>query len=85
MTDIEVPFGDNNKDNAILLLAAADDLGLDQSVVRTKLGAFVVPEEVAEKAFGKAKVAEATEEKAPAKKTTAKKTTAKKTAAAKKK
>jgi hypothetical protein len=40
-----------HSDNAILLLAAAEELGLDASVVRTSTtGGFDVPKEVAEKA-----------------------------------
>lgn len=80
MSDVEIPFGENNRDTAVLLLAAADDLGLDRSVVRTKNGAFVVPEEVNEQAFGKPEPAK----KAPAKKAATKKTAAKKAPAKKK-
>jgi hypothetical protein len=50
---VEVPFDDNNADNATLLLAAAEDLGLDPSVVQTTEGAFLVPQEVHDEAFGK--------------------------------
>lgn len=82
MSDVEIPFGENNRDTAVLLLAAADDLGLDRSVVRTKNGAFVVPEEVNEQAFGKQKTEPA--KKAPAKKAATKKTAAKKAPAKKK-
>lgn len=94
---VEIPFGDNARDTAVLLLAAAEDLDLDRSVVATKTGAFVVPKKVAKKAKVKGEeVDEAevvdtnaapAEEPAPepeAKKAPAKKTTAKKTAAAKK-
>ena len=63
--DVMVPYDANNTDNAVLLLAAAEDLGLDQGVVRTTDMGFVVPEEVHEKAFPPAKKA--------AKKTTARK------------
>jgi phage protein D len=88
MTDIEIPFGDNNKDNAVLLLAAAQELELEASVVRTTYSAFIVPEEVAKKAKVKGEEvdeadvvdtnAEVSEpEKAPAKKAAAKKSTAK--------
>ena len=66
---VEVPFGDNASDQATLLLAAAEDLGLDPSTVGTREGAFVVPQEVHDKAFGKPE---------PAKKTAAKKTATKK-------
>jgi hypothetical protein len=48
---VEVPFGDNPSDQAVLLLAAAEDLGLDADVVRTAEGAFVVSQEVHDKAF----------------------------------
>lgn len=96
---VEVPFGDNAKETAVLLLAAAEELDLDRSVVATKTGAFVVPKKVAKKAKVKgdeveeAEVvdtnAKATEEapapEAEAKEAPAKKTAAKKTAAAKKK
>lgn len=71
VTDVEVLFDENTSDKAVLLLAAAEELGLGQRVVRTTAGAFIVPEEVRDAAF-------ATEKKAPAKKTTAKKTAAKK-------
>lgn len=66
---VEVPFGDNPSETATLLLAAAEELGIDQSVVQTNSeGAFVVPEKVRDKAFS-------TEKKAPAKKAAAKKST----------
>lgn len=65
--DVEVPFDDNATDTAVLLLAAAEDLGLDPHVVRTYEGAFVVPKEVHDKAFPPAK-------KAAAKKSAPKKT-----------
>lgn len=73
-----------SKEQAILLLAAAEDLGLDASVVRTTHKGYLVPEKVAkqvesgseeEKAPAKKAVA-----KAPAKKSAAKKAAAKKTA-----
>jgi DNA topoisomerase-1 len=73
MSDVEVEG--RGRDKAVLLLAAAEDLGLDASVVRTSTNGYLVPEEVAKAAF---------EEKKPAKKTTAaKKTAARKTAAKK--
>lgn len=50
---IEVPFDDNPSDQATLLLAAAEDLGLDAGVVGTREGSFVVPSEVHDQAFGK--------------------------------
>ena len=48
---IEVAFDESTEDNAVLLLAAAEELGLDVHVVRTSEGAFFVPEEVYHKAF----------------------------------
>lgn len=55
MGDVRVAFSANNQETATLLLAAAEDLDLDASVVRTEEGNFVVPEEVSDKAFGKGK------------------------------
>ncbi len=75
MTEIQVPFGDNNSDNAVLLLAAAEELGLDPSVVKTNEGAFLVSQEIYDKAFGPRDE----EPKVPVKKTAAKRTAAKKT------
>jgi hypothetical protein len=60
---------ETSADNAVLLLAAAEELGLPASVVRTTREGFVVPSEVHEKAFG--------EKKSPAKKATAKKAASK--------
>lgn len=51
--DVTVPFDENQQDNAVLLLAAAEELGLGPGAVRTSEGAFVVPEEVRDKAFAK--------------------------------
>lgn len=68
------------QDNAVLLLAAAEELGLHPSVVQVdhSEGAFVAPSEVVEKAA----IPEKKETKAPAKRTarTAKKAAAKKAA-----
>lgn len=76
---VEVPFGDNPGETATLLLAAAEELGLDAGVVATDSeGVFHVPSEVNDKAFGK-KAAKTAEKKAEPKAT--KKTAAKKTAA----
>lgn len=61
---VEVDFDDDPGKQATLLLAAAEDLGLDPSEVRTSGGGFVVSQEVHDKAFGK--------KKAPAKKAAAK-------------
>jgi hypothetical protein len=47
---VEVQFGDKPGDTAVLLLAAAETLGLEQSVVKTGTGVFIVPPEVAEEA-----------------------------------
>jgi hypothetical protein len=53
---VEVAFSANNQETAVLLLAAAEELGLDQATtVRTGEGNFIVPKEVADKAFGKGK------------------------------
>lgn len=80
MSDVEVPYEGKAKDKAILLLAAAEDLGLEPGVVRTNgAGAFHAPEEVVNKAFGDKSTGEATK-KATSKKTAAKKAAAKKTA-----
>jgi hypothetical protein len=48
---VNVGFDESPRDQAVLLLAAAEDLGLDQSVVKTYEGGFTVPKEVHEKAF----------------------------------
>lgn len=50
---VDIPFGDRPGDQATLLLAAAEDLGLDASVVATYEGGFLVPQEVNDKAFPK--------------------------------
>lgn len=67
--ETEVPFGDNASETATLLLAAAEDLGLEPFVVRVNDGVFLVPPAVAEKA---------TADNKPAEKSVAKKTAAKK-------
>jgi hypothetical protein len=72
MTDVKVPI---STDNAVLLLAAAHELGLDPSVVQTRGGTFVVPSEVNDKAFAPRK---SEGDEAPAKKAAAKKSTTKK-------
>lgn len=52
MSNVEVPFGDNGSETATLLLAAAEELGLDANVVQTSgRRAFFVPQEVRDKAF----------------------------------
>lgn len=48
--EVAVPFGDNPSDTAVLLLAAAEETGRDQSVVRSSSGVFYVPADLAEKA-----------------------------------
>lgn len=63
---VEVEFGDNPSETATLLLAAAEELGLDASVVAVSEGQFVVPSEVNDKAFDKPKKSAA--KKSPAKK-----------------
>ena len=94
MTDVKVPFGANAKETAILLLDAAENLGLDADVIRTNSDRqFVTSEEVAKKAGvqtlnedgsssdsepPKAAKKTAAKKASPAKKAAAKKTTAKK-------
>lgn len=82
VSNVEVPFDDKTADNAVLLLAAAEELGLGPEVVRTSEGAFVVPEEVRDKAFAPSESSEPEPEssvtepppvKKPAKKAPAKK------------
>jgi hypothetical protein len=51
---VEIQFDENVSDTAVLLLAAAEELGLGPEAVKTAEGAFVVPKEVAEKAFAPA-------------------------------
>jgi hypothetical protein len=76
MSDVQVPFGDNPGETATLLLAAAEELGLGQSVVRTSDSGFLVPEEVAKKVDEKDEPEE--EQKPPTKKAPAKKAAKKK-------
>lgn len=52
---VEVPFEGKVGDQATLLLAAAEELDLPASVVRTGSGKFLVPAEVEKKAFGSRK------------------------------
>jgi len=47
---VEIPF-DKPSEQATLLLGAADELGLDPSVVQTSEGGFRVPKEVNDKAY----------------------------------
>jgi len=76
----EVPFGDSASDTAVLLLAAAEALGLDQGVVKTGTGVFIVPTEVAEAAKQDlpAPVDESEEAEKPKRRPAAKKTATKK-------
>lgn len=48
--EVEVEFGDDPAETATLLLAAAEEAGVDQSVVRTGTGVFYVPASIAKKA-----------------------------------
>lgn len=81
MSDIYV--GGRSSDMAVLLLAAAADLGLDASVVRTTSKGYLAPEEVVEQANASDEIPEPVDEKPVAKKAVAKKATAKKTTAKK--
>jgi hypothetical protein len=74
---VEVPFEDKVGEQATLLLAAAEDLDLGQSVVQTRSGAFYVPEEVAQKASGGESADDKPQKKA-AKKSNTKKSTSNK-------
>jgi hypothetical protein len=65
--NVEVEFGDKPGDTATLLLAAAEELGLEAGVVQTRGRSFVVPEKVRDKAF-KSESKKAPAKKAPAKK-----------------
>lgn len=47
---VHITFGDDYRDHAVLLLAAAEELELDASVVATTDHGFSVPAKVAEKA-----------------------------------
>lgn len=77
MTDVEIPFGENTKDVATLLLAAAEKLELPAESVRTTSDGFLVPEEVADLAGEDWEATPAEEpKKAPAKKSTSKKSEA---------
>lgn len=67
--EVEVEFGDEPGDTAVLLLEAAEELDLDPSVVKTGGRVFVVPQEVRDKAFGKPEK----KSESKAKKSTAKK------------
>lgn len=76
---VEVPFGEKPDEQATLLLAAAESLGLDANAVGVAGGAFVAPQEVVDKAFEHEKKKDSDEKKEPAKKATAKKTAKKAT------
>jgi len=49
--EVTVRFAGEASDRATLLLAAAEELGLDPSVVQTYEGGFLVPQEVHDKAY----------------------------------
>jgi hypothetical protein len=81
---VEVPFEGQAKDRAILLLAAAEDLGKDPQAIQTRTGSFYVDPEVAEKAGLSTRKSDAeddsekpSEEKPAPKKRAAKKSTSK--------
>lgn len=51
MTDVSIPYGKSASDTAVLLLAAAEEQGLDARVVSTgSFGTFYAPEAVAKAA-----------------------------------
>lgn len=59
---VEVPFGDNPSDEATLLLAAAEELGLPEQCVTIKDGStWVVPPEVRDLAFSETEPEQAEE------------------------
>jgi hypothetical protein len=60
---VEIPFDKKPGDQAVLLLAAAEDLGLDASEVRTYEGGFIVSQEIKDKAYPKKKSAKKSESK----------------------
>lgn len=72
-TEVEVPFGDNAGETAVLLLAAAEESDLDPSVVRTGTGVFFVPKSLADKAGVATSDDDSDDSKPAAKKTAAKK------------
>lgn len=80
MSEVLVPYGDDMKDTAVLLLAAAEDKGYEPYVVRHQPEdfGFRVPEDVAEAAKVKPEPKKAPAKKAPAKKAAAKKAAASK-------
>lgn len=69
-SEVEVEYGEKPSDTAVLLLAAAEELGLSADVVKTREGGFLVPAEVNEQAFGKREAEKPTAKKAAAKKST---------------
>lgn len=72
---VEVPFEGKAGEKATLLLAAAEELDLPASVIRTGNGKFLVPAEVEKKAFDSRSGDD--KQKAPAKKAAAKKSDSK--------
>lgn len=83
MSDETVVVEGLASDDATLLLAAAEELGLPADVVRTSEDGFVVPKAVHDKAYGKRKTSESSSGAGSAKKAPAKKAPAKKAAAKK--
>jgi len=59
---VEIPF-DKASEQATLLLAAAEELGLEPDVVQTYEGGFRVPKEVNDKAYPPKKTAKKSESK----------------------
>ena len=60
--EVEVPFK-NAQEQAVLPLAAAEELGRDPSVVRASTGGFLVPKDVHDKAFPPPKKSKKSESK----------------------
>jgi hypothetical protein len=51
MSNVKIPFGDDPRETALFLLAAAEDADLDRRIVRTDgEGHFLAPREIAEAA-----------------------------------
>lgn len=58
-------YGPRSRENARLLLKAAEDLGYEPQVVRTTRGGYEAPEDVVEAALGVADIEEGKEYPAP--------------------
>jgi len=71
VSKVEIPFEGMAPEKATLLLAAAEELGQDQSCVEVRSGHFLAPQEVADKAFSNNR--DENVEKKPVKKAAAKK------------